>query len=80
MGGGKYANAVRLYRKNGKVKKVYIHLGKVADKNWRNYDYEEIDLAGFDLEKREFVRVDTVDVSRSLVEKKYAQHGCEFWR
>lgn len=33
MGGGEYANAVRSYRKNGKVKKVYIHLGKVVDKN-----------------------------------------------
>ena len=27
-GGSKYANAVRTYRKNGKVKKVYTYLSK----------------------------------------------------
>ncbi len=32
-GGGKYTNAVRSYKKNGKVKKIYTYLGKVVDKN-----------------------------------------------
>ncbi len=68
--GGKYANAARSYRENGKVKKVYIHLGKVVDKDRGIYDHKEIGLVGFDLEKGEFVRVDTADATHPLVEEK----------
>ena len=69
-GGGKYANAARSYRKDGKVMKTYIHLGKVVDKEKGIFDHKEIGLVGFDLDKGEFIRVDIADAPRPLVEEK----------
>ena len=70
-GDGKYANAARSFREGGKVKKTYIHLGKVVDKDKGIYDHKEIGLVGFDLDKGEFVKVVQADVvPRPLVDEK----------
>lgn len=67
-GNGKYANAAKSYREGGKVKKKYIHLGKVIEAGV--YDHKELGLVGFDLDKGEFTKVEHSDASRPLVEEK----------
>ena len=66
-GGGKYANAAESYREGGKVKKRYIHLGRVVDKDEGIFDNKEIGLVRFDLEKGVFIQVNPADAPRPLV-------------
>lgn len=69
-GNGRYANAAKSYREDGKIKKSYIHLGVVVDKEKGVYDHKEIGLVGFDLVKEEFTRVPLSDAPRPMVEEK----------
>ena len=67
---GKYATAARSVRKDGKITKTYIHVGKVIDREKGIFDNKDIGITGFDTETGQFVNVQYESLPRPVMKEK----------
>lgn len=67
---GKYATAARSVRRDGKVCKIYIHVGKVVDKERGIYDNKDIGITGFDISTGQFTNVQYDSLPRPVMKER----------
>lgn len=70
QGNNIYASAAKSVRKNGKVQKEYIYIGRVIDKEKGIYENKTRGIVGFDTMKGEFTKVATKDVPAPVLAEK----------
>jgi len=70
QGSNTYASAAKSVRKNGKVQKEYIYLGKVIDKEKGIYESKKRGFVRFDIKTGQFIQVSTKDAPAPVLNEK----------